>query len=516
MISLPFSVLSTQNENVLPKISIQEHQKFCKSLLKLYQSYNKKVSEEKTGVNKNQFNDFSQIQKNKRREEILKWFENLKINEKIKICTIKNKWLVNLFIQLYLVHKHGNESILKPKECMLDLFRPQSIFFNENEEPHFHNKIPSFNQNSDSGFYIDYFYIQSSRDFLKNIYDKKSEKREKEKKFLDHIKLLSLEYNANTIDTLTINKDFLIDLKEFKDLLKYFSNDQYFQDWLLPIKADNLYSFVLPKWMHNNQNLTFIHILIGYIEQQILLNYEYYYYSKNMYEFSYSNLILDLYEENKKLASFVKDNYYFNNNKDDSNKKEFISLKEIARIITIYKESEDYKNKIKYLHNLHDYVYNLEFSSKNKNCILNEDFDKRIYEVLNLKSLNEGELRIINLLDNITFMKFQDIVEGKEFIFVALRKKIYENYCQKNIDDLISDDFLSGSANSKKKKNKKKKKKNKKNESNNLQINEEIEENSLNKNSNEEDKKDTNTNENINSIKENKIMIINNEENIKE
>ena len=470
-------------------------------------------------MNKNQFNDFSQIQKNKRREEILKWFENLKINEKIKICTIKNKWLVNLFIQLYLVYETHNESIFEPMKCMLDLLRPQSIFFNEKEAPLFHNNFSSFNQNHKLNFYENYFYFRD--DFLKNIYDKKSEKiekkekKEKEKQFLNHVKLLSLEYNINTIDTLTLNKDFLIDFKEFKDLLKYFSNDQYFQDWLLPIKVDNLYSFVFPQWMHNNQNLTFIHILIGYIEQQIILNYEYYYYSKNIYEFSYSNLIIDLYEENKKLVSFVKDNYSFNNNKDDTNKNEFISLKEIAEIITIYKESEDY-NKIKYLHKLIYYEYNLKLSSENKNCILNEDFDKRIYEELNLKSLNEGELGIINLLDNITLMKFQDIVEGKEYIFVALRKKIYENYCQKNIDDLISDDFLSGSANSKKKKNKKKKKKNKKNESNNLQINEEIEENSLNKNSNEEDKKDTNTNEIINSIKENKIMIINNEENIKE
>ena len=67
------------------------------------------------------------------------------------------------------------------------------------------------------------------------------------------------------------------------------------------------------------------------------------------------------YEDKQLFLSIIQ------NNKDDSNKNEFISLKEIARIITIYKESEDYKNKIKYLHNLHDYVYNVEFSSKNKN-----------------------------------------------------------------------------------------------------------------------------------------------------
>ena len=89
--------------------------------------------------------------------------------------------------------------------------------------------------------------------------------------------------------------------------------------------------------------------------------------------------------------------------------------------------------KIKYLHKLIYYEYNLKLSSENKNCILNEDFDKRIYEELNLKSLNEGELGIINLLDNITLMKFQDIVECKEYIFVAECSLLLERL----IDDVI-------------------------------------------------------------------------------
>ena len=52
MSSLPYSILLTENEEILPLLSIQEHQKFCKSLLKFYQSYKKRNSNEKSDKNK--------------------------------------------------------------------------------------------------------------------------------------------------------------------------------------------------------------------------------------------------------------------------------------------------------------------------------------------------------------------------------------------------------------------------------------------------------------------------------
>ena len=97
MSSLPYSILLTENEEILPQLSIQEHQKFCKSLLKFYQSYKKRNSNEKSDKNKLKIEDeYFKTQKKQKQEEILKWFENLSEYEKIKICTIKNKWLVNI------------------------------------------------------------------------------------------------------------------------------------------------------------------------------------------------------------------------------------------------------------------------------------------------------------------------------------------------------------------------------------------------------------------------------------
>ena len=78
MISLPISVLTTKEEIYISLSTIQEHQKFCKSLLKSYHSFEKKKTE---GKNKIKFifeEEFFQTQKKQYQEEIIKWFGNIK------------------------------------------------------------------------------------------------------------------------------------------------------------------------------------------------------------------------------------------------------------------------------------------------------------------------------------------------------------------------------------------------------------------------------------------------------
>jgi hypothetical protein len=289
MSSLPYSILAKKDNDILPSLSIDEHQKFCISLLKSYQSYKKKI-EKKTDKYKSE-EEFLQTQKKQNQKEILKWFENLSEDQRIKICTIKNKWLVNIFIQLYLINKTYDTCYIKPILEMQALFQDQNNFSHGNEE----NKNQSINNSFNNPYYNNYDekrnFFSDDLNFYENFFSinyegtncnmfgrKASEKREKEKKLIDNIKLLSLE--ENTIDTLTLNRDILVNFKEIKEFLKYFSNDNYFHDWLLPIKVDNIYNFVFPQWMHNNSDLTLFQLIIGYIEQQILLNYELFYYSK--------------------------------------------------------------------------------------------------------------------------------------------------------------------------------------------------------------------------------------------
>ena len=515
MCSLPFSILLNQDENILPLLTIQEHQKFCKSLLKSYQSYEKRKSEEKSDINKYNLEDeLFQTQKKQNQEDILKWFENLTEYQKIKICTIKNKWLINILIQLYLNYKTYDPCYFKPTLEMEDLFQAQKNFSHGGEDSKYgYNDFENYNRRRDypKGYncFENFFSTKFPNNNYKRFNKEESEKKEKEKKFISKIKLISLD--ENIVDTLTLSKDILINSKEIKELLKFFSKDKCFQDWLLPIKINNIYNFVLPNWMHNNPNLTFFEIIIGYIEQQILLNYEYFYYSKKLYEYSFNNTIVGLYEENKKLVSFVKENYSFHNNNDDFNKKEFISLMEIREIVTDIKKGENFKEKIANIQEIYNNAYDNEFIPEN---LLNIDF-KQIYEDLYKESMDGGELGIMKVIDHITFMEFKDIINARDNLFIALRKKIVDNQYESLLNELTSEKSFSENTNKKKNKNKKKKKKkNNKNESNNNAKNKEDikEKNNNDNNINESNKKDSENNttdikdiKNINDTKDNII-----------
>ena len=126
MISLPISVLTTKEETFISLTTIQEHQKFCKALLKSYHSFEKKKSEDK---DKYKFEDiFFQTQKKQYRDEIMKWFGKLTIEERIKICTIQNKWLVNLILQLHLITTTYDNVSFKPIYQMGNLFKDNKHF----------------------------------------------------------------------------------------------------------------------------------------------------------------------------------------------------------------------------------------------------------------------------------------------------------------------------------------------------------------------------------------------------
>ena len=507
MSSLPYILFTSQDEKDL--LTIQEHQNFCKQLLKSYQSYEKRKSEEK--IDKNKFKseeEFLQAQRKQNQDKILKWFENLTEYERIKICTIKNKWLINILIQLYLIYKTYDECYIKPIMDMEELFQPQKNFeFGGEDYNNYMTQKNTYNTykyfSKELNNYENFFRIK----YLNNNYNlfNKDEvkRRDIEKNFIDKVKILSID--ENILDTLTLSKDILIDSKQIKFFLKFFSKNEYFQDWLLPIKVKNIYNFVLPHWMHNNENLTLFQLIIGYIEQQIILNYEYYYYSKKIYENSFSKIIVSLYEENEKLISFVKENYSFHGH-NDTNKAELISLMDIREIVEDVKKNKINELKIEYIQNIYNYVFSNEFNPNNRNCILNKDFAVHIYEDLYKEMIKEGEFGVMKIIEHITFMKFIDIVNGRDFIFTSLRKKIDNNRIEKIENELISKDFLSSSSNKKKNKNKKKKKKNK-NKENINKNNENIKEN-INTNSNtntntsksEEDKKE---NENINILQNN-------------
>ena len=475
MSSIPYCILSTQDEKILPLTTIQEHQKFCKSFLALYEN---RKSKDELHLSK------------KKQKKIFKWFKNLTENQKINICTIKNKWLVNILIQLYLIYNTYDSCYIKPSFEMANLFQAQKNFCHCCNNINFqnlndcysytnmqNNNNKSFRPN-DLNFYENFFQIIYANVNIFN--DKETKKRDVEKNFIDKIKIISLE--EDYLDTITLSKDILVKCEEIQFYLDFFSEGKYFQDWLLPIKENNLYNFVLPNWMHNNQSLTIFHLIIGYIEQQIILNYEYFYYSNKLYEYPYIKKIIDLYEENEKLVTFVKENYSYHGN-SNTEKKELISRLEIRDIVRDIQNNAKYQDKIKYIENMYYSVFNDVFNSENNNSFLNKDFEKQTYIGLYDEMIKERDNAVEKIIDHITFMKFSDIINCRDNVFSILRKNICNNHSEKIVNELISGNVTSDSNNKNKNKNKKKKKKNKKKENienfenNNIIKNEDIKSN---------------------------------------
>lgn len=260
MTSIPYSVLISKDPKIIHPEEIQEHQKFCKSFHKLYTFYEKR----KENNSKNFDTEFSTQSK----EKILNWFENLPLNQKIKICTIKNQWLAKIFIQLYIICQTYDSSFFKPISDMKMFFAPlektgttnfkglNNYLLNSycpNNEEYDQNKCNKFVE--DLNFYENFFSLFEESSYNYNYFSKEETKRkDAEKNFLDKIKFLSL--GSNNINIITLSKDFLENFEQIKYFLNYFSNKQCFSDWLIPITIhNNIYNFLLPNWLNGN-NLT--------------------------------------------------------------------------------------------------------------------------------------------------------------------------------------------------------------------------------------------------------------------
>ena len=472
MCSIPYSLLTKADSNVLPQSFIQEHQNFCKLFSKAKSSYERKKEDNKNMrdsasfiLDKNKDNkDFSNNLK------IWNWFENLPFKQKIKICTIKNKWLVKIIIQLYFIYQIDSKSTFCPIHDMNILFTNQNNYQNYPniggllcKNIHIisnYNEKRNFLGYKEDDYCKLYFNIKES-DFSVIKKEVNNEEKENEKKFLDNIILLSLEDEA--LDTISLKIDFLKDTKSFKKILNYFSNKECFNDWLEPVNYNNCNNFCFPKWMHNNHKLSLCQILTGVFEQKILLLYEYFYYSKKIYEFQGISSIFDVYKENKKLEEFIEENYYYEGKKAINNleiKKENILTKNfILDVINKIKTDTNFKKKFDNFKKMCDQLYNDYYKSEfyNGNKLLSPEEIEDIYNEL-IKAMRKEKGKEINLLLNkITFMKLEDVKNYSEFIFIIIRKHFIDLRNKKIINELLNEDENKiGKKKKKKRKNKNK------------------------------------------------------------
>ena len=507
MCSIPYSLLTKDDSNDFPQSIIKDHQNFCKLFLKAQSSY-ERINERKKEENKNIKG--SSPEKNKElqnQSKIWNWFENLSFKQKKKICTIRNKWLVKIIVQLYYIYILDPESTFEPSHNMKVLFSNQKnyqkigglIYKNIHIIPNYRE-----NKNYDEYYYKLYFNIKQS-DFSIIKKDKNKEKIQLEIKLLKNIILLSLEDEA--LDTISLNEEFIKkDIKIFKQMLNFFSDKNYFKDWLTPFNYNNCYNFSYPEWMYssnnndnsnNNNKLTLCKFICGIFEQQILILYQYYLYTNSIYEFSSTNSITDIHKENDDLEKFIKDNYSYSSSSDMKNsgqkKENIITIDIIMDIVNKIKIEKKFDNFKKMCDQLHSDYYNSEFYNGNKIFM---GVSENVFNELNLEmEKGKGKGKEIHfLLNKITFIKLEDVINYREFIYLLLRRYFIDIRGKKIINELLNGD------NNKIGKKKKKKRKNKNNPIN-IISNEDILDNNNNNNSKDKDKEKNKTDDNSSNNK---------------
>ena len=474
MASIPYSILLTQKQNVLPISTIQEHQKFCKKFQKAHQTFEKYKNNPNSKLIFTSDNVFLFNQKKQKQADILNWINSLPEEEKLSIFSIKNKWLVNIFTQLFFIYyKMGNYSY-KPLSDMCFFFEDQKKYLSREQKDNsfktlfeiLESKNIKFNQSikvensktnnneenenlfDDLNLYSNFF---ESKEIIDNNY-LKSEKREYETKLIENIRVICSE--KDNFDTITFKKEFIMNIDIIKKFLEYFSGENFFRDWIIPVNTKNIYNFVLPYWMHDIQELSLCQLIIGYFEQKILVNYEYNFYTKKNYEFSYNKQILELYKENQELVKFVQNNYSYN--KNNKNKEEILTLKKISKVVDDLRGNESFIKKNKLIKDIFNKICEEKPCYRGKEILFNDELSLEVYNSLNKELSIEKDNYIHKLVDLITFISFLDIINFKENIYYGFRKKIIDSQCDLVLDELQSEGFLHKKSNKKHKKKKKK------------------------------------------------------------
>ena len=431
--SIPICILNSNNSELISNETIRNFRYFVEIIIK------KRIN------NQNKQNTFELSNDNSKK--IFNWFSNLSLNERIQICTIHNKWLSNLIKQLLILYECDNN-------CCLNPLRDFRIFFDENDYYYFNNDGNYYNLNhgNDMNFFS-YFlrnYIQFN---VKNDENKYNEI------FLNNLKFFSYE---EPNDTITISKYFLKEVKEFKKLFDFYTENNFLKSQIdfISNKNDKIHIFKFPKWLRIKKHFSIFEIIIGYIEQNIILNYEYYHYTNKIYENKVIEKMNEIEELNKKLENFLIQEF-----KDEES---FFSLINNSQIKYKIQENSSLVKEINSQRNLHYKIFsivNYQFYNKKIDSITDEMID-----LVNKKMKDLYKQDISQFLYNISFVSSEDVISYNRPFYAYTFNYIIDLFQNKNVNELIEDFLDEQSLKKKKHKKKKKKNKDKKEEIKNIEI----------------------------------------------
>lgn len=399
--------------------TISFYNNFAVSLIR--ESKNKKHK-----INTNmEFESLYTPSKNEIRTEISKWFNSLDTVTKFTVCTVHNKLIIEIINQLIMLDFSENSVTFKPTQHNKNFY---------NEDNYKHNSYDSDDEtitqeqfemtNKETPSLNDYMYF-----FKKCKTDTSIDSSEqKEKKDLEREFILQLSYISinESNDAISLYPDFLKEnLFEFMDKL---IGDKFLTSWIMPERDEQLnYSYPLPSWVKKESSFTAAQIIAAYIEQMILLNYQYYYYTTRLYDkLPYRKKITDLFEKNLSLEKFLekeckgdKKKYFeginYESIRDEITKEDLIQrkmrcIKEL-KMLTYPKrcnlddEVTEVIKKIKtelrkrFMIGIEQFVYKLAFPNGEDVLMFVDCVYKKIYDMLYERLSSQSAKEIIEDLD---------------------------------------------------------------------------------------------------------------------
>ena len=418
--SIPSCILLANDKNIISNTTIQNHQNFAKNLLKLRNNYIKK-NKRKSSLSDLNFESLTTLGSEENRKIIFEWFSDLPLDKKIQLCSINNKWLSKIINQLLLLYYKNDSIALSPCNDFQE-------FFEKKNDKNFQEKKNDKNNNKNDLDFYTTFLLSDYKENGNNIrYDKYQKKY-----LINNIKFFTFEEGN---DTISLNKSFLENPGRIKESFDYFSESNFLKSWLIPYYNENyqLFNFKFPYWLRKKSRVSLYDILVGYIEQNIILNYEYYYYSNKMYDNKLGDKIIEIEELNNKLENFMSVEYT-NSFVFDS-----IDFDEIEENIEKFnKINNEIINQVNILNKVYDKI--IEDKHYPKSNYYKEKPSTKTLLINAKEKMNEYYSDSINcFLYNITFLNVEDALGSLRPIYYFIYNYIKETFQNKNANELIEE-----------------------------------------------------------------------------
>ena len=463
MVSINNFILKKKFYQYEDKSSFSNYEKIAKTYNKIYY---KLISKK-----------FNNINKEKLRETVKKWFFTQSLENRIKISTVENEFFGKIIYQMYLYYQ--KDSTIK--------FMPKSILVTEDEtEMQLSEELLN-----DSNLDI-YFQCKSERIFINGIYcsndyfDYLPENNNNNHidTFLKEINFFSA-HQRQSPDCFSLSPDFLLKEELFENSFRYCGNIDFFTSLIIPFynPEKKIYGYKLPNWFEKDNFYSISEYIIAFLEQNIMIKF-----LLDMGKTG-GETIFSLINEQNLSRTFTDRNMiinYLEKNYNKSIKKsQLLNDININKIITNIYKNDKIMAKIFYFKNISkQYSCDCFYGSVREPLINNIYITSYDYDIPYINSSygkNERELNAIRLknkinellersdnikfVDYLLFQNLNSIWKFEFFVNLDIIESVINLQNEINFNDLIND-FSKTNVNQSKKRKKKHKNKETKKETN--------------------------------------------------